>query len=67
MKQPSWTAYYSVDTMIECFNIQKETRRELHTAAPDAYGDETVFVSRVWDKLSDVAQADLVTTYEKEK
>ena len=67
MNQPSWAVYYNVDVMIECFNIQKDTRRELHEAAPGAYSDSGVRLSTVWDKLSEVAQADLMATYEKEK
>lgn len=82
MKQPWWARYKRVDVLVECFPISKESERELLEKMPEAYGgeppgeddwpepdakrDEPYKLDKVWDRLSEACQLDLIAAYEKE-
>jgi hypothetical protein len=82
MKAPFWAQFRRVDEMIECYPISEETQRALLEAMPDAYGgeapgeddwpepdaarDEPYKLSKIWDKLAQTVQEDLLKAWEEE-
>lgn len=80
---PDWTKYRRVDVVIECMDVTRETRRALIDAMPHAYGgeepgedswpepdskrDAEYKLSRIWNKISADAQADILKAYEAEE
>ena len=76
---PEWAKYVRVDTIIECWAIDKPIENALLIAMPDAYGgegpgeddvpepdakrDEPYKLTKCWNKLSDDVQNALIVAY----
>ena len=83
MKMPEQLEYTRVDVIIECYDVSKETHKELLEKMPDAYGgeapgeddwpepdsrrDRPYMLKNIWAKLGKEAQADIVAACEKEQ
>lgn len=78
---PQWAFIVRVDTLIECYEINNATNKELLEKVPDAYGgeapgeddwpepdakrDEPYKLDKHWSKLSKEARLDIVAAYER--
>jgi hypothetical protein len=83
MKMPDMLLYTRVDVVIECYDISKETQKELLEKMPDAYGgdgpgeddwpepdhprDKPYLIKNIWAKLSEPTQADITAAVKKEE
>lgn len=75
-----WTKYVRVDEVLECYDVSKETARELLEKMPNAYGGEVpgeddwpepdasrdapYKLSVIWNQLSEAAKSDIIKAKE---
>jgi len=67
---PRFVSYYSVDEVIECLPINKDTAEELLEVCPDAYGGPVPgelegdnALKYYWGKLSKESQEDIIRAW----